>query len=90
MSDCRGTAGFAPCLTRSMAGADKRIDIDRSSIGHSLRDVEVSWTSLSFPWKASLIVSAAEWGKRSQSVATRKKIGDANRMRWAERKKGEG
>jgi hypothetical protein len=45
------------------------------------------YTPLSFPFKATLIVSAKEWGKRSQSVATRKKIGDANRKRWAERKK---
>lgn len=45
------------------------------------------YTPLSFPFKASLIVSAKEWGKPPMSAAGRKKIGDANRMRWAERKK---
>ena len=42
---------------------------------------------LSFPLKASLIVRAGEWEKQTKSAATRKKIGDANRMRWAERKR---
>src|ERR1035441_3632649 len=33
------------------------------------------------------MVSVKEWGQRSQSVATRKKIGDANRMRWLREKR---
>jgi site-specific DNA recombinase len=45
------------------------------------------YTPLSFPLKASLIVRAGEWEKQAKSAATRKKIGDANRMRWAERKR---
>lgn len=44
------------------------------------------YTPLSFPLKASLIVKAGELEKRTQSAATRKKIGDAKRKWWAERK----
>ena len=45
------------------------------------------YTPLSFPLKASLIVKAGEWEKRTMSAAARKKIGDAKRMWWAEKKR---
>jgi DNA invertase Pin-like site-specific DNA recombinase len=45
------------------------------------------YTPISFPLKATLIVRAHEWEKRSKSPETCQKIGDANRRRWAERKK---
>lgn len=44
------------------------------------------YAPLAFPLKTSLIVRAGEWEKKTKSIATRKRIGDANRRRWAQKK----